>query len=361
MVVNTQIIFSKVPTGDPVIGQDITVKESEFDLDTPLNDGDFIVKNLVLSVDPYIRVRMFDASIKSDTPPHTLNEPITGETIKLIIKSKSSLYPEQSYVYGLGSYEEYTKLNDQVAKASGVVVRNDPKTTGIPLSNYVGILGLPGLTAYVGLYKIGEIKKGETIYVSSASGAVGQVAGQIAKAQGLRVIGSAGSDKKVAYLKEIGFDGAFNYKTEDTDAKLRELCPNGIDVYYEVSFEAFYKRLPVSLNSLVPMLEIVLTHLNKFGRIICCGMVSQYNLTTPEKVGNLMNIVTKRIKFQGFVVFDHTDLEPQFLADVTQMILDKKIKYQETHANGIEKTPQALLDILHGRNFGKQVVDVASL
>ncbi|CAO3595375.1 unnamed protein product [Absidia cylindrospora] len=293
-----------------------------------------------------MRGRMRDASVKSYSPPFALNEPMTGHTMKLVIKSKSSLYPEQSYVYGLGSFEEYTKLNDQVAKAYGLVVRNDPKTNGIPLSNYVGVLGMPGMTAYAGLYKIGEIKKGETIYVSAASGAVGQLAGQIAKAQGLRVVGSAGSDEKVAHLKELGFDGAFNYKTEDTDAKLAELCPNGIDVYFE--------------NVGGKMLEIVLTHLNTFGRIIACGMISQYNLTKAEKVGNLMSIVAKRIKFQGFIVSDYADLEPQFLADVTQMILDKKIKYQESHAEGIEKTPEAFLDVLHGRNFGKQVVDVAS-
>ncbi|ORZ06440.1 hypothetical protein BCR42DRAFT_496300 [Absidia repens] len=347
MVVNTQIIFSKVPTGYPVIGQDITVKKSEFDLDAPLKDGEFIVKNLVLSVDPYMRGKMRDASIPSYTPAYELNEPITGDTMRLVIKSKSSLYPEQSYVYSIGSFEEYTKLNEQEAKANGVVVRNDPKTTGIPISNYVGVLGMPGLTAYVGLYKIGEIKRGETIYISAAAGAVGQVAGQIAKAQGLRVVGSAGSDEKVAYLKEIGFDGAFNYKTQDIHDQLTELCPKGIDVYFE--------------NVGGKMLEIVLNHLNTFGRIIACGMVSQYNLTKPEKVGNLLNIVSKRIKFQGFIVYDYADLEPQFLADVTQMILDKKIKYRETHAEGIEKTPEALLDVLHGRNFGKQVVDVASV
>ncbi|CAO3601432.1 unnamed protein product [Absidia cylindrospora] len=347
MVANTQIIFSKIPNGYPVIGEDITIKKTELDLDTPLKDGEFIVKNLVLSVDPYMRGRMRDASIESYVPAFDLNEPMTGHTMRLVIKSKSSLYPEQSLVYGTGSFEEYTKLNDQVAKAYGLVVRNDPKTNGIPLSNYVGVLGMPGLTAYAGLYKIGEIKKGETIYVSAASGAVGQLAGQIAKAQGLRVVGSAGSDEKVAHLKEIGFDGAFNYKTDDTDAKLTELCPKGIDVYFE--------------NVGGKMLEIVLAHLNTFGRIIACGMISQYNLTTPEKVGNLMNIVTKRIKFQGFIVHDFADLEPQFLADVTQMIMDKKIKYQETHAQGIEKTPEALLDVLYGRNFGKQVVDVATL
>ncbi|CAO3601433.1 unnamed protein product [Absidia cylindrospora] len=297
-----------------------------------------------------MRGRMRDASIKSYIPAFVLNEPMISHTMRLVIKSKSSLFPEQSYVYGPGSFEEYTKLNDQVAKAYGLVVRNEPKTNGIPLSNYVGVLGMPGLTAYAGLYKIGEIKKGETIYVSAASGVVGQLAGQIAKAQGLRVVGSAGSDEKVAHLKEIGFDGAFNYKTDDTDAKLTELCPKGIDVYFEA------KRWWQNVGNCSHTPQYIWK-----SRIIACGMISQYNLTAPEKVGNLMNIITKRIKFQGFIVNDFADLEPQFMADVTQMILDKKVKCQETHAKGIEKTPEALLDVLHGRHFGKQVVDVSTL
>ncbi|KAI8332630.1 hypothetical protein BC941DRAFT_436101 [Chlamydoabsidia padenii] len=345
MVSNTQIIFSKVPTTYPVVGEHITVNKTDFDLDAPLADGEFILKTLVLSVDPYMRGRMRDSSVKSYSPAFPLGQPMTGHTVKEVVKSKSANFKEGDYVYGMGTFEEYFKLNDQIAKAYGLVVRNDPKTNGIPISNYVGILGMPGMTAYVGLYKIGEIKKGETIYISAASGAVGQVAGQIAKTQGLRVVGSAGSDEKVAHLKSIGFDGAFNYKTEDIDAKLRELCPNGIDVYFE--------------NVGGKMLEIVLTQMNKFGRIIACGMISQYNLAEAEKTGGLITIIGKSIKFQGFIVSDHPELEAPFLKDVTQMILDKKIQYQETHAEGIEKTPEALLDVLKGKNFGKQVVDVA--
>ncbi|SAM03372.1 hypothetical protein [Absidia glauca] len=348
MVANTQIIFSKIPTTWPVIGEHITVNKTDFDLDAPLADGEFILKTLVLSVDPYMRGRMRDPTIVSYVPPFLVDEPMSGHTMKEVVKSKSSLFKEGDYVYGLGTHEEYAKLNDELAKAYGLVLRNEPKTNGIPVSNYVGILGMPGMTAYVGLYKIGELKEGETIYISAGkvkkrtSGAVGQVAGQIAKAQGLRVIGSAGTDEKVAHLKEIGFDGAFNYKTEDTDQKLTELCPDGIDVYFE--------------NVGGKMLEVVLQHINFFGRIIACGMISQYNLAESEKVGGLMTIVARSIRFQGYIVSNSPEMEPQFLKDVTQMILDKKIKYQETHTHGIENTPEALLDVLNGKNFGKQVV-----
>ncbi|KAI8333476.1 hypothetical protein BC941DRAFT_434819 [Chlamydoabsidia padenii] len=342
MVTNTQIIFSKIPTTWPVIGEHITINKSEIDLDAPLADGEFILKTLVLSVDPYMRGRMRDPTIVSYAPPFLVNEPMSGHTMKEVIKSKNSNFKEGDYVYGLGTHEEYSIMNDELAKVYGLVLRNEPKTNGIPISNYLGILGMPGMTAYVGLYKFGDLKEGETIYISAASGAVGQVAGQIAKAQGLRVVGSAGTDEKVAHLRELGFDGAFNYKTEDTDEKLTELCPDGIDIYFE--------------NVGGKMLEIVLKHINFFGRIIACGMISQYNLAESEKVGNLMTIVAKSIKFQGYIVFNSPEMEPQFLKDVTQMILDKKIKYQESHAHGIEKTPEALLDVLNGKNFGKQVV-----
>ncbi|ORZ24586.1 hypothetical protein BCR42DRAFT_403224 [Absidia repens] len=347
MVTNTQVIFSKVPSTFPVSGEHITINKSQFDLEAPLAEGEFIVKTLVLSVDPYMRGRMRDASIKSYAPAFILGQPMDGHSVMQVIKSNSVKTKEGDYLYGMGKFEEYTKWNDKTASEQNLVVRNDPKSNGIPVSYYVGVLGMPGLTAHYGLYAIGNIKKGETIYISAASGAVGQLAGQISKAHGLRVVGSAGSAEKVAYLKEIGFDAAFNYKTDDTDAKLTELCPNGVDVYFE--------------NVGGKMLEIVLTHMNTFGRIIGCGMISQYNLAKPEKVGNLMNIVSKRLKFEGFIIFDHPEAESQFLKDVTQMILDKKIRYQETHTKGIENTPEALLDVLTGKNFGKQVVDVANV
>lgn len=197
------------------------------------------------------------------------------------------------------------------------------------------------------MHEIGKPKKGETLYVSAAAGAVGQLVGQFGKALGLYVVGSAGSDKKVEYLKSLGFDGAFNYKNGSIDDNLAKYCPNGIDIYYE--------------NVGGEMLDAVLKHANNYARIIACGMISQYNREKPDPIYNLMNIVAKRITMQGFIIMDHMDFEEQFLKDVTSLLLSGKVKYREDIAEGIDKTPEALCDVLYGKNFGKQVVHIADL
>ncbi|KAI9313536.1 hypothetical protein BX666DRAFT_1977488 [Dichotomocladium elegans] len=343
---NTQVIFSKIPSEYPVAGEHMTIHKATVDLDGKLDEGSFIVKQLVISVDPYMRGRMRDASIKSYSPAFPLNEPMTGNTMSVVVKSNNPNYKEGDLVYGnLGVFEEYTIV--PAAKQGFFTVRNDPKTNGLPLSYYVGVLGMPGLTAYVGLIKFGQPKAGETLYVSAASGAVGQLVGQIGKVLGLRVIGSAGSDEKVNYLKEIGFDGAFNYKTSDIDAKLKELCPDGIDIYFE--------------NVGGKMLEIVINHANMFGRIVACGMISQYNTRTPYGIPNLMQVVSKRLRIEGFIVSDSKDMEPEFMEKMTKWLVDGKIKYRETIVEGIENTPNALIDVLRGANFGKEVVKVADI
>jgi NADPH-dependent curcumin reductase CurA len=197
------------------------------------------------------------------------------------------------------------------------------------------------------LYVIGQPKEGETIFISAASGAVGQLVGQLAKQSGLHVVGSAGSDEKVEYLKTIGFDEAFNYKTKDVNQALSETCPNGIDIYFE--------------NVGGETLEAVISKMNVKGRVVCCGMISQYNTQTPYGVRNLINVVGKRLRLEGFIVSDYPEKEPEFLEKVIPLIKEGKIKYQETFSEGIETTPQALLDVLKGVNFGKQVVKVAKL
>ncbi|ORY98170.1 hypothetical protein BCR43DRAFT_524221 [Syncephalastrum racemosum] len=348
MVNNKQVLFTKVPPpGYPVPGEHMQVKESQFDLDQPLGADEYIIKNLYLSVDPYMRGRMRDASKESYSSAFGLGKPMDGFTISVVLKSNNANVKEGDLVYGQGAgqFEEYTKVTGHLLKV--YTVRNNPKTTGLPLSNYVGALGMPGLTAYAGLKKYGQPKAGETLYVSAASGAVGQLVGQIGKVLGLRVVGSAGSDDKVAYLNEIGFDGAFNYKTSDANQKLGELCPNGIDIYFE--------------NVGGAMLEAVINHMNTYGRIVACGMISQYNREKPEGVHNLMQIVGKRLRMEGFIVTDSMDMEPAFLEEVSEWLIQGKIKYRETIADGIEKTPEALLDVFHGRNFGKQVVKIADL
>lgn len=197
------------------------------------------------------------------------------------------------------------------------------------------------------LNEIGKPKKGETLYVSAAAGAVGQLVGQFGKAMGLFVVGSAGSDEKVEYLKTIGFDEAFNYKKGEIEANLRKYCPDGIDIYFE------------GVGG--KMLDAVLAVANNFARIIACGMISQYNATKPEPLYNIINVVIKRIKFDGFIIMDHMDYEEKFLKDVTPLLVSGAVKYKTDIAEGIEKTPEALIGVLHGKNFGKQVVHVADL
>ena len=193
--------------------------------------------------------------------------------------------------------------------------------------------------------KFGKPKKGETLYVSAASGAVGQLVGQLGKIQGLRVVGSAGSDEKVEYLKELGFDSAFNYKNVDYNEALKEHCPNGIDIYFE--------------NVGGKMLEAVINNANRFARIVCCGMISQYNTQNPEPIHNLIQVVGKSLEIRGFIVSDSPELTEVFRKEVTQWIKEKKIQYREDVVEGIEQTPQALIDVLRGKNFGKKVVKVA--
>jgi NADPH-dependent curcumin reductase CurA len=349
MVSNKQVIFTSIPTAFPVAGKNMKIKESTIDLDAELPKGDFILKTLEISVDPYMRGRMRDPSIDSYAPAFPINEPMTGDTMSVVVKSNNPDYKVDDLVYGRtgqGIFEEYVQVNAQYAK-NAYVVRNDAKTNGLPLSHYVGVLAMPGMTAYYGLNEIGKPKKGETLYVSAAAGAVGQLVGQFGKTLGLYVVGSAGSDEKVEHLKSIGFDAAFNYKNGDIEENLRKHCPNGIDVYFE------------GVGG--KMLDAVLAVANNFARIIACGMISQYNLEKPEPLYNSMYIVSKRIKLDGFIIMDHMDFEETFLKDVTPLLVNGQVKYKEDIVNGIENTPQALVDVLHGKNFGKMVVHVADL
>ncbi|GAB5590398.1 hypothetical protein Unana1_05298 [Umbelopsis nana] len=344
MTSNTQIIFSKIPTGYPQPGEHMTVAKSTIDLDAPLAEGDYIVKTLVLSVDPYMRGRMRESEKKSYSPAFQLNEPMNGHVVAEVIKSNNPKFKQGDYVYGNGPFQEYTHV--PAAQAGRFVVRNEARDSGLPVSNFVGALGMPGLTAYIGLFEIGQPKKGETLFISSASGAVGQLVGQLGKEFGLHVVGSAGSDDKVEYLKSIGFDDAFNYKTTNMDAELTRTCPNGVDVYFE--------------NVGGETLEVLLNHMNTHGRVVACGMISQYNTQDQYGVRNLFTVITKRLRMQGFIVMDHQNKEPEFLQKVIALLKDGKITYRETISEGIDSTPQALLDVLKGTNFGKQVVKVAS-
>ncbi|KAF7730723.1 hypothetical protein EC973_001672 [Apophysomyces ossiformis] len=306
MVKNEQVIFAKVPTGYPVVGEHLQLKENSIELDSVLSEGDVILKNLAFSIDPYMRLLMYDASSGvSHFPAFPLHQPITGYAI--------------------------SKSHVDAASAEKWEVRNYIKEKKLPFTNYLGVLVLPGLTAYLGLIKF-------------AAGAVGQVVGQIGKILGLRVVGSAGSDEKIAYLKEIGFDSAFNYKTESTDKALAQHCPNGIDIYFD--------------NVGRKMLEYVLKHANRHGRIVVCGAIANYNGEESEGIRNTELILYKTLKIQAFTVWEHWDLE-EFTQRVTEWLLEGKIKYREAVAEGLGQTGQALLDVLKGHSQGKQIVKVA--
>ncbi|KAI9478232.1 MAG: hypothetical protein EXX96DRAFT_504545 [Benjaminiella poitrasii] len=342
---NTKIIFAKIPESYPEAGEHMVIKKDEIDLKAEIPQGAILLKTLCLSVDPYMRGRMRDVSIKSYSPAFPLGEPMNGHAMSKVIKSNNDKFKVGDVVYGMTPFAEYNLIPENFTNY--FEVRNEAKTSGVPITNYIGILGMPGMTAYVGLMKFGRPKKGESLYVSAASGAVGQLVGQIGKILGLHVVGSAGSDEKVAYLKELGFDGAFNYKTQDTREAFKEFLPNGIDIYFE--------------NVGGKMLEDVIAHANKFARIVCCGMISQYNKKNPDPIHNLMQIVAKSLELRGFIVSDSPEMEEPFRKEVTKWIQDGQIKYRESVVEGIDQTPQALIDVLRGKNFGKQVVKIADL
>ncbi|KAF1807696.1 hypothetical protein V8B55DRAFT_1468053 [Mucor lusitanicus] len=349
MVTNKQLIFSKIPDGLPVNGEHIQVKETTLDLDAALPDGDFILKTLYIAVDSYLRGRMRDPKKPSWNQAFEINKPMTGDTVSVVVKSNHPNYKVDDIVVGRSTWgllESYVQVSADYAKEA-YVVRNDAKSNGLPLSTYVGALGMPGFTAWYGLTAIGKPKRGEILYVSSAASPVGQMVGQLGKAFGLRVVGSAGSEEKVQYLKSVGFDAVFNYKEGAILDNLKTHCPDGIDIYFE------------SVGG--EMLDAVLSVANNFARIIACGMSSQYSLSTPTPLYNTMYIVTKRIKFDGFLVVEHLDLEDAFLKQVTPWMVNGTIKYKENVFDGIERFNEALVEVLQGHSLGKVVVHVADL
>eukprot|EP00268_Persea_americana_P064832 TRINITY_DN857_c0_g1_i13.p1 TRINITY_DN857_c0_g1~~TRINITY_DN857_c0_g1_i13.p1 ORF type:complete len:334 (-),score=66.36 TRINITY_DN857_c0_g1_i13:392-1354(-) len=299
-----------------------------------------LVKNLYLSCDPYMRALMSKPIPQSYANSYVPGSAIIGYGVGKVVDSGHPDFKAGDLVWGLTGWEEFSLISmpQQLIKI---------KDTDVPLSYYTGILGMPGLTAYVGFHEICSPKKGETVYVSAASGAVGQLVGQFAKLMGCYVVGSAGSKEKVDLLKnKFGFDDAFNYKEEhDLNAALKRCFPEGIDIYFE--------------NVGGSMLDAVLLNMKVHGRIAVCGLISQYNLTQQEGVHNLFCVVTKRIRMQGFLEPDHEHKYPQFLELIIQYIREGKITYVEDVAEGLESAPSALIGLFSGRNVGKQVVLVA--
>ncbi|XRM41993.1 hypothetical protein ABZX51_005236 [Aspergillus tubingensis] len=380
MYPNTSLILTNIPTGLPTPHKDLTPLPRPLDITTPPTDPNaLLTKLLYASLDPYMRGRMRPAHIKSYSPPYPLNTPITAYAVAQVVHSTHASFKPGEIIYARLPVQEYSVLavSASPAPATGEAGSEEeeqlwtlenidganspirkiptPLPSGIELSQYVGILGMTGLTAYAGLFEIGEPKKGETVFVSSAAGAVGSVVGQLAKRVGCRVIGSAGGERKRRYVvEELGFDECFDYRVEGAKEALGRLVGgeggSGVDVYFE--------------NVGGEQLDAVLEVMNNGGRVVACGMVSQYNLKPEERYGvkNLYNVVTKRLRMRGFIVGDK-DMGPKWIKErdekVTAWLQEGSINAKEDITVGIENGPEAFVAMLRGENLGKAVLKIA--
>jgi hypothetical protein len=308
-------------------------------VETPVGDpgkGELLVRNLFMSVDPYMRGRMNDAA--SYAAPYQLNQPMYGGAVGRVEASGvDGIAPGTIVRHGLG-WREWALVPHRQAEIV------DPTGDSVPASAYLGVLGMPGLTAWVGVYDIAEVRPGETLFVSAAAGAVGSVVGQLAKLSGLRVVGSAGTPEKVAWLREIGFDAAFDYHDGNVTDLLAKAAPEGIDCYFD--------------NVGGDHLQAALAVINPFGRIAECGMISAYNEAVPGP-NNLFFVVGKKLTMRGFIVSDHAHREPAFRRHVAPLLASGRLTFAETHREGIEAAYDAFLDVLRGgKHTGKMVVDL---
>jgi NADPH-dependent curcumin reductase CurA len=300
-----------------------------------LADGQVLVRNVFMSVDPYMRGRMND--VKSYVPPFQIGAPLDGGAVGEVVASTVDTHREGDLVlHGLG----WRELAVGPAKGFRVLER----TPGVSPSAYLGVLGMPGLTAWAGLFDVAQYVEGETVFVSGAAGAVGSLVGQLVKAHGGTVVGSAGSAEKVAWLTdELGFDAAFSYRDAPVAKSLKQAAPDGIDVYFD---NVGGEHLEAAIGALKPR-----------GRVAVCGMISQYNNAEPKPgPRNLALIVGKRLRLQGFIVSDHDHLLPEFSKTVGAMLADGRVKTAETVVDGLENAPGAFIGLLRGANTGKMVV-----
>lgn len=331
---NRQILLAARPKGFP--------KDSDFKLvETPVpqpGPGQYLARTLWLSVDPYQRGRMNDA--KSYAPPVPLGGVMEGGTVSRVITSNHPKFKPGDIVEGRLGWQDYAVID---GKGTRIV---DPALA--PISTALGVLGMPGLTAYFGLLDIAFPKPGETVVISGAAGAVGSLVGQIAKIVGCRAVGIAGDDVKCRWVvEELGFDACFNYKTTpDYVAKLKELCPKGVDVYFD--------------NVGGAITDAVFQVLNPRSRVSVCGQISQYNAEKPELGPRLLwHTITKQMRIEGFLVFQFADRYKEGLAKMAEWLRAGKLKYRETVVEGLENAPRAFMGMLRGENIGKQLVKVA--
>lgn len=330
---NNTIHLNNRPTGKPQESDFKFVKEDK----PEITKGEILLKTKFVSVDPYLRGRMSDA--ESYVPPFKLNEPMSSGSIAEVVESKNESFKKGDFVSGALDWKEYQKSNGKD------LLKVDE--TKAALSAYLGVLGMTGLTAYLGLTEIGKPKKGETIVVSGAAGAVGSTVGQIGKILGCRVIGIAGTDEKVAMLKsKFGFDEAINYNTtKDIAQEIATVCPDGVDVYYD--------------NVGGDISDSVHANINRFGRIVVCGAIANYNDTSiPMSPRVEPFLIKKSVLMQGFIVSNYAEKFPEGIAQLSTWLSEDKLTYSETIVEGFEAIPKAFLDLFEGKNKGKMIVQL---
>lgn len=327
------ILLDNRPKGKPELS-DFKFTEEQV---SEVQDGQMLLETKYVSVDPYLRGRMRDE--KSYIPPFELHKPITSALVAEVKESKNDKFSKGDFVSGMLAWKR-----EQVSDGKDLH-KVDPDMA--PLSAYLGVLGMTGMTAYLGLTDIGKPKEGETLLVSGAAGAVGSTVGQIGKILGLRVVGIAGSDEKVEMLKsKFGFDAGINYKTTENMKKaIGETCPDGVDVYFD--------------NVGGEISDAVLFHINKFARMVICGAISVYNETeTPKSLSPQPFLIKKSALMRGFTVRDYSEKFPEAIQKLSGWLKEEKLTYEETVVEGFENIPQAFLDLFEGKNKGKMVVKV---
>jgi len=327
-----EIRLKKRPEGMPQPGDFELV---ETDVPAP-KAGQVLVRNIYMSVDPYMRGRMMDR--KSYVPPFQIGEALSGGAVGQVVESNGNdRFQKGDYV------SNFTGWREAFVTEGGDLQKIDPNIA--PIQVYLGTFGMPGLTAYAGLLKVGALKDKERVFVSAASGAVGSIVCQIAKNKGCYVVGSAGSDEKCQWLKDVArVDEAINYKTcGDLTEAVRNAMPEGIDVYFE--------------NVGGAHMDAALANMRPFGRIAVCGMIEQYNATElPEGPHNIISVVPLRLTIKGFIVSDHADMLPDFMRDMGGWAKEGKLKWHETIVDGIDRAPEAFIGLFKGANFGKMLV-----
>lgn len=328
------ILLKNRPEGKPTLSNFEFVSEEK---DLKIKEGELLLETTYVSVDPYLRGRMSDA--KSYVPSFELNKPIQSGVVAKVIASKNKNFTEGDYVSGMLDWK--TK---QIATGEGLLKVDGTKA---PLSAYLGILGMTGLTAYLGLTQIGKPVAGETLVVSGAAGAVGSVVGQIGKILGLRVIGIAGTDEKIELLKtKFGFDEGINYNTsKDITADIKKAAPKGVDIYFD--------------NVGGPISDAVLFNINRFARLIICGAISLYNSTeTPKSVSVQPFLVKNSALMQGFIVSNYIEKFPEAMKQLSEWLAEGKLTYSETIVDGFDNIPKAFIDLFDGKNKGKMIVKI---